>query len=285
MSGGEARLEAIAKAIGGRRIVVLTGAGVSTGSGIPDYRGPDGQWRRESRPVQYRDFVSSASVRRRYWARSSVGWPWFRQRAPNPVHRLIVDLEGRASSSRVITQNVDGLHQAAGSASVIELHGNLGEAVCLRCGVSEHRDRLQQRMMRDNPGWAGFTAEMAPDGDAELAEEAVDGFRAPDCEHCGGVLKPAVVFFGESVPGDRVREAYEALDGADLLLVLGSSLTVYSGYRFVRHARESEKPVYCINRGATRADAELTVKVDGPLEASLEGLMQVFLRKQSVLSG
>ncbi|MFP4509089.1 MAG: NAD-dependent protein deacetylase [Spirochaetaceae bacterium] len=282
MSSAAAALEAIARAIEGRRIAVLTGAGVSTGSGIPDYRGPDGRWRRESRPVQYRDFVSSEAVRRRYWARSSVGWPWFRERAPNPVHQLIVDLEGMAASSCVITQNVDGLHQAAGSATVIELHGNLNKAVCLRCGVSEHRDRLQERIMRDNPGWSAYTAEMAPDGDAELVDEAVEGFRVPACERCAGVLKPAVVFFGESVPGERVHEAYALLDRADMLLVLGSSLSVYSGYRFVRHAGESKKPVYCINRGSTRADSELTIKIDEPLEPALTELMQILVRKQAV---
>ncbi len=243
-----------------RTVAVLSGAGVSTPSGIPDYRGDDGTLRRRA-PIQYREFIGEEAARRRYWARSLVGWAWLRNREPNDAHRAVARLEDAGRVTAVVTQNVDGLHQAAGSREVIDLHGRLSRVVCLECGAIETRDELQQRMLLQNPGWERLVAEMAPDGDAELDEETIAGFRIAACRRCRGVLKPDVIFFGENVPASRVSNALDLVLGADLLLVLGSSLTVFSGFRFVLAASERGIPIIIVNRGATRGDkhAELTV--------------------------
>lgn len=248
----------------GRVTCALTGAGISTDSGIPDYRGPEGSLKKRS-PVTYTEFVRSAENRRRYWARSCLGWPFMVERRANESHRALRDLQKAGAVRSIVTQNVDGLHQAAGSTGVLELHGGLERVVCLDCGATSTREALQRRMLSLNPGWLEATVEIAPDGDAELPEEVTAFFNVPPCEICGGTLKPDVVFFGESVPKPRVAEAFRAVDEADILLVLGSSLTVYSGFRFADHAAKAGKIVAIVNKGVTRADALATIKLDAGL--------------------
>lgn len=246
----------------GQRVVVLTGAGCSTESGIPDYRGPETR-RRARNPIKYRAFVGQASARRHYWARSAIGWPRFKQAQPNDGHRALAQLEAAGLVHGIITQNVDRLHQVAGSERVVELHGALAEVRCLDCGHLGDRDVLQARMLVQNPGWQTRSAEVAPDGDAELSTEATADFRVPECAACGGVLKPNVVFFGENVPSETVDDAWRLFDACDALLVVGSSLAVYSGYRFVREAAARRHPVAIVNLGPTRGDDEAWVHVNG----------------------
>jgi NAD-dependent SIR2 family protein deacetylase len=247
--------------LAGRRVVVLSGAGISTDSGIPDYRGPDAPARR---PMTYDEFVSGPAAQQRYWARSHVGWRRMTRARPNDGHRAVAALQRGGVVTTVITQNVDGLHQAAGSDDVIDLHGRLSRVVCLDCGDVSDRAALDRRLAELNPGFAReqtvAAASMAPDGDAELA--SVAGFRVAPCLVCGGVLKPDVVFFGENVPGARVRLCYDAVDAAGALLVAGSSLTVQSGLRFVRRAHGRGLPIVLVNRGATRGDPLVTEKID-----------------------
>ncbi len=250
----------LANMLAGRRFAALTGAGVSTESGIPDYRGPTTRDRAKN-PIQHRQFVQDPAARQRYWARSVIGWPKMAAARPNPAHRALARLEDARALGGVITQNVDGLHQAAGSRSVVELHGALARVVCLDCGAREPRAELQRRLLSENPAFAPTDAPIAPDGDAELG--AVDSFRVVDCQQCGGVLKPDVVFFGGSVPRPVVDSAFELLDAAEALLVVGSSLAVFSGFRFVRRARERGIPVALVNLGPTRADGEAVVRIDG----------------------
>ena len=251
-----------------RRTVALVGAGCSTESGIPDYRGPDGRMRTR-KPIQYKEFVGSPEGRARYWSRSAVGWPSFSAAQPNAAHHALADLERAGVLSGVITQNVDGLHQAAGSRDVVELHGSLSRVRCLECGQSDARDRWQERLRAWNRAWferldAGDgDLAYAPDGDADLAPGTLAGFRVPGCRACDGVLKPDVVFFGESVPREHVDAAWALMEGADVLLVVGSSLTVFSGRRFVYGARNAGMPVAIVNLGSTRADELAQVKVEG----------------------
>lgn len=245
----------------GRRIVVLTGAGCSTESGIPDYRGPKTRHKARN-PVRYRAFCTDPQARQRYWARSALGWPRFRVAEPNHGHRALAALEAVGLIAGIITQNVDGLHQAAGSRTVVELHGALHEVTCLDCGRITLRQRLQEHLLMLNPGWQQADVALAPDGDAEVDDARIRSFRVPPCGRCGGVLKPNVVFFGENVPAPRVADAWALFDAAEVLLVVGSSLTVYSGYRFVRRAAAQGIPVGMVNLGATRGDAEATVRVE-----------------------
>lgn len=248
----------------GRRTVVLSGAGCSTESGIPDYRGP--KTRQKARnPVQYRAFVTDATARSHYWARSAIGWERFSGAQPNAGHRALARLEAAGHVAGVITQNVDRLHHEAGSRRVVELHGALGEVRCLDCTTMEARVSLQRRMQALNPGWLDRSVEIAPDGDAEVPQRETQAFAVPGCRRCGGVLKPNVVFFGENVPADRVEAAWALYDEADVLLVVGSSLAVYSGYRFALRAAREDKPLAIVNLGATRADGAATVRVDAPL--------------------
>jgi NAD-dependent SIR2 family protein deacetylase len=243
-----------------RPLVALTGAGLSTDSGIPDYRGP-GSPRRT--PMTYQEFLSGEPAQRRYWARSHVGWARMAHAEPNAGHRAFAALERCGALHGVITQNVDGLHRAAGSNAVIDLHGRIADVVCVSCGARSSRAALQERLAQLNPGFveaAGGAVEAAPDGDAELA--AVDGFRTARCTGCAGVLKPDVVFFGENVPRERVARAYAMVEAAGALLVAGSSLTVMSGLRFVRYAHKAGTPVVIVNRGATRGDELAAVRVD-----------------------
>jgi NAD-dependent SIR2 family protein deacetylase len=242
-------------------VVALTGAGVSTASGIPDYRDEQGAWKR-ARPLEFREFVDSEAARRRYWARSLLGFAALGTARPNDAHRVLADWERRGLVSTLVTQNVDGLHQAAGAERVIDLHGRIDQVVCLTCRQTSPRTALQRELGRLNPGWASQPAMIAPDGDADPGRADYGDFRVPDCA-CGGLLKPDVVFFGENVPRERVERAMSALESARALLVVGSSLMVFSGYRFVRAAERLHKPVVVVNRGHTRADASATLKLDG----------------------
>ncbi|MGZ8796319.1 MAG: NAD-dependent protein deacetylase [Thermoanaerobaculia bacterium] len=253
-----------------KRLVVLTGAGCSTDSGIPDYRSPGGAWTRH-KPIYYSSFVRSAEIRRFYWARSYRGWPRFAAARPNRAHMALAELEWRGKVHSLITQNVDDLHQEAGSRAVVQLHGRNRLVVCLGCSAEFPRHDMQQRLAEANDGWlarAPWThlhpddADFAPDGDAGVAQSAVGEFRVPGCDACGGVLKPAVVFFGESVPAQKVSYAMGRVDEADALLVVGSSLTVWSGYRFVKRAAEHKVPIAIVNIGPTRADDLATLKIE-----------------------
>lgn len=253
---------ALAALLRGRKVVALTGAGCSTDSGIPDYRGPDGVQRKRP-PVQYAEFVKSAERRQRYWARSVAGWRRFSSASPNAAHRALVALEEAGVLRGIITQNVDRLHHAAGSRRVIELHGALARVRCMACGAFEARDALQTRLLALNPDYGLDASALAPDGDAELDEGNVARFRVAACVACDGVLKPDVVFFGENVPKPVVDEAWRLFDEGDVLAVLGSSLAVFSGYRFVVRATERAVPVVIVNRGVTRGDPHAALKVDG----------------------
>jgi NAD-dependent SIR2 family protein deacetylase len=253
------RLAAFVLAAG--RLVVLTGAGCSTESGIPDYRSPGGLWTNH-KPIYYADFVRSATARQRYWARSMAGWSSFHRAAPNPAHLALARLEALGRVQYLITQNVDRLHQAAGSRNVLELHGNNDGVVCLGCGHEMTRQAMQRALLALNPNWNARPVAVAPDGDAQLDTEAFAAFRVADCPVCGGLLKPDVVFFGESVPLARVGLATAQVAECDALLVVGSSLTVWSGYRFAHQAVAAGKPLALVNIGPTRADPIATLKIE-----------------------
>lgn len=244
-----------------RSVTVLTGAGVSTASGIPGYRDRDGNWK-HPQPVQFGDFVARDPVRRRYWARSFAGWNRIVAATPNAAHSALAELEYAGVVDTVITQNVDGLHHRAGSVRVIDLHGRLDAVRCLDCGGDTRRHAWQERLLAANPGWRARVTRVNPDGDAEIADEDYESFRVPGCNACGGIVKPDVVFFGESVPKPRVELARRAVARAGALLVVGSSLMVFSGLRFVRQAIAAGKPVAILNRGRTRADDVAALKLD-----------------------
>ena len=274
----------LADHVRGGGLFVLTGAGLSTDSGIPDYRGRDGV--RRVMPMQFGEFVGSSAARQRYWARSFVGWARFRAAAPNAGHRAVADLQRRGLVHTLVTQNVDGLHQQAGAEQVIELHGSLAEVVCLTCGDRTARPDVQDRLAAANPGFAEqvrgaspdgsqVSSQIRPDGDIVLPDEAIGGFRPPVCLVCGAdTLKPDVVFFGESVPRDRVDRAVAALDASRGVVVLGSSLAVMSGYRFVRRAAARGIPVAVVTRGTTRGDGEATLRVDAAPTPTLEQVVR-----------
>ncbi|MFD0690338.1 NAD-dependent protein deacetylase [Actinomadura fibrosa] len=253
-------------------VVVLSGAGLSTESGIPDYRGETGR-RRRADPMTYQRFTGSEAARRRYWARSHLGWRHIARAEPNAGHRAVADLQRRGLVAGIITQNVDGLHQAAGARDVVELHGALDRVVCLGCGERTSRERLDRRLREANPDWDATAEVINPDGDAVLDDDRIEAFRVVDCERCGGLLKPDVIFFGENVPPARVRDCYALTDRAGALVVLGSSLTVLSGYRFVRHAAAQGIPVVIVNQGATRGDGHALVTLDAPLGRTLADLL------------
>lgn len=250
-----------------RRVFVLTGAGCSTASGIPDYRDENGDWKRRP-PVMIQAFRTQDTVYRRYWARACAGWPRFTAAAPGAAHRALAAWERAGTLGRLVTQNVDGLHQRAGSRAVIDLHGRLDEVVCLGCGARTSREDVQSAMTAANPDWHA-AASTAPDGDADIDAAAIASFQPPRCDRCGGLLKPDVVFFGENVPASRVEDARGALAQSDALLVAGSSLMVYSGFRFVRAAHEAGLPIAIVNRGRTRGDELAAVKAEGDVGALL----------------
>lgn len=255
----------------GRSICFLTGAGCSTESGIPDYRG-EGTAKRARNPIKFQQFLADDRGRRRYWARAMFGWPRFRSAQPSGAHVACAELEGSGLACGVITQNVDRLHHRAGSTNVVELHGALEEVVCLSCGRLELRDDLQLRLTDLNPGFLQNAHELAPDGDADIVESLVEEFVVADCAVCRGVLKPKVVFFGEGVPQETVRAAWAIYRKCDALLVAGSSLAVFSGYRFARQARADRKPVFLVNIGKTRVDEIAEVVVRGHVGGTLGAL-------------
>nr|WP_230209298.1 NAD-dependent protein deacetylase [Tetrasphaera sp. HKS02] len=253
-------------------VLALTGAGISTESGIPDYRGPDGN--RRVTPMQFAEFLGSSQARQRYWARSYVGWQRFNQARPNAGHAAVSRLQSAGLLGPIITQNVDGLHQSAGTTEVTELHGSLAKVVCLTCGDRTSRWDLDARMREANPAYTVSSDEIRPDGDIALNDLDVAAFRVPLCLVCGrDTLKPEVVFFGESVPKPLVEHCFRLTEQADAILVLGSSLKVMSGYRFVRRAAALGIPVAIITRGATRGDADATLQLDAPLGATLTELV------------
>lgn len=254
------------------RWMVLTGAGLSTDSGIPDYRDRDGRWKRPQ-PIHLGPFMREPLVRARYWARSLVGWRFFGRSVPNAAHHALAELERRGRISLLVTQNVDGLHQAAGSGAVLELHGGLSRVRCMQCHDITARADLQSRLQQLNPAWAALTAHLAPDGDADLENRDFSSFCVPDCPRCGGILKPDVVFYGESVPAARHTQAGEALAASDGLLVLGSSLMVQSSYRYAVAAHARGMPLAAVNLGHTRADALMAFKLDAPVAEALNAVL------------
>ena len=257
---------------GHERIFVLTGAGVSTASGIPDYRDDSGNWKHQQ-PMEYREFVERHEARQRYWTRSFIGWQRFRHARPNQAHHALARLEQLNRLTRTVTQNVDGLHQRAGSRQVTELHGSLATVSCLGCGTAIERASMQQQLGERNPLLAELSAQIAPDGDAYLNDFDASGIDIPSCTSCDGILKPQVVFFGEGVPAPRVEECFDELTRADAMLVVGSSLMVYSGFRFVRAAQRANIPIAAINLGVTRADELLTLKVRLDCAAALNSVL------------
>lgn len=255
-------------------IFVLTGAGVSTHSGIPDYRGEDGEWKRRA-PVMFQPFLHDPEVRARYWARSFVGWPVVERARPNRAHEALAALEAQGKLSMLVTQNVDGLHQRAGQRQVIDLHGRIDQVICLGCAIQHSRDSVQSLIAHANPQWLKITASTAPDGDADLEQVDFNAFREPVCPHCSGMLKPDVVFFGENVPRERVRDATEELHRSDAMLVVGSSLMVYSGFRFAQMARDAGVELAILTLGRTRADHLTTLKLHADCEILAESLPRV----------
>jgi NAD-dependent SIR2 family protein deacetylase len=270
-----AALAEIAELLGQGGVVVLSGAGLSTESGIPDYRGPTGA-ARDRTPMTYQAFIAAAASRRRYWARSHAGWGPMAAARPNRGHLAVAALQRGGRLDGVITQNVDGLHQAAGARDVVELHGGLDRVVCLACGCREDRRDLDRRLRLDNPGFAAEWERLNPDGDAELSDVQLAAFRPPGCVACGSdLVKPDVVFFGENVPRPRVDACFDMVARSRALLVLGSSLTVMSGLRFVRRAAQLGRPVAIVNQGVTRGDDLAAVKIDAPLGDTLTELCAV----------
>lgn len=264
-------IEALAELVSGGDVVVLSGAGLSTESGIPDYRGPSGALRRAT-PMTYQAFVGDLQARQRYWARSFLGWRMIARAAPNDGHRAVAELARQGLVAGIVTQNVDGLHQAGGAQAVVELHGSLARVICLDCGELSPREELDDRLRSANPQFAAQAGTVNPDGDVELGDEQLAGFRTVDCGTCGGMLKPDVVFFGENVPRDRVQGCFAMVERARLLLVLGSSLTVMSGRRFVLRAAKHGIPVAIVNQGPTRGDDFATLTIDAPLGVTLREL-------------
>ncbi len=271
MKAEAATLDALIDMLRGRRVVALTGAGVSTESGIPDYRSPESA-ARARRPIHGPEFVRSPAVRQRYWSRALVGWERFRDARPGAAHLALARLEAAGLVADVITQNVDRLHRKAGSERVVELHGALAEVACLACGAIEDRDAVQARMRSEND-LAPFTGiTVAPDGDAEVPEQAEALFVVPACVVCGGTLKPRVVFFGDNVPRAVVDDAFARVDAAEALLVAGTSLAVFSGYRFLRRAAERGTPIAIVNRGPVRGEEHAALKLEASTGETLEAI-------------
>jgi NAD-dependent SIR2 family protein deacetylase len=256
-------------------VVVLSGAGISTDSGIPDYRGASGAALRKHAPMTFQAFIGDPEARHRYWARSHVGWPMMRDARPNAAHHAVAAWQEAGVVTSVVTQNVDSLHAKAGSPEVVDLHGRLDRVVCLDCSIIESREVIAERLEAANPGWRHLTGAINPDGDVDLTDADVRQFTMVSCTRCGGVLKPDVVYFGETVPRDRVVDAYARVDEAQSLLVLGSSLHVYSGRRFVLRAVERGIPVAIVNQGPTRADDVADIRIDGSLGEVLVSVLPV----------
>jgi NAD-dependent SIR2 family protein deacetylase len=271
-NGAVTDIDALADLLRGGEVAILSGAGISTESGIPDYRGPTGM-RRRATPMTYQVFTGDAAARRRYWARSHLGWRTIVAARPNDGHRAVAEIEERGLLKGIVTQNVDGLHQSAGARRVVELHGNLARVVCLYCGDQMRRDELHRRLLEANPTFDARVTAINPDGDVELDNH--DDFHTVDCSVCpGGMLKPDVVFFGESVPRERVQQCFDLVESAKALVVLGSSLTVMSGRRFVLRARKHGIPVAIVNQGVTREDDRVDLRIDAPLGEVLPALVR-----------
>lgn len=267
------RVAELARMMAGGDVAVLSGAGLSTESGIPDYRGPDGVQRRTA-PMTYQAFTREPGSRVRYWARSHLGWRTIARASPNAGHAAVAALQRQGLLAGIVTQNVDGLHQAAGATGVVELHGSLDRVICLGCGEISARQELHRRLHAANPGFQARITAVHPDGDVEFGDDELAGFRTVDCVGCdGGMLKPDVVFFGETVPAPRVQECFDLVERSRLLLVLGSSLTVMSGRRFVIRAVKLGIPVAIVNRGRTRSDDQAALTVDAPLGQVLPALV------------
>jgi len=256
------------------RLFVLTGAGCSTAAGLGDYRDKSGNWKRPQ-PITGQTFINDTSARKRYWARSAVGWPGFAAAKPAPAHHALAQLQTSGHAQQLVTQNVDQLHQQAGHKDVIDLHGVLGTVSCLDCKVSELRNEFQSRLLSANPWLTTLSAAFAPDGDADLEIDQIDSVIVPSCLHCDGVLKPDVVFFGENVDKSVVDTAMNHLDNADALLVAGSSLMVFSGFRFCRRAQHNEQPIVLVNDGKTRADDLASLKLTGDIGDNLQRLNEL----------
>ncbi|WP_342596260.1 NAD-dependent protein deacetylase [Salinicola lusitanus] len=262
------------------RLFVLTGAGVSTDSGIPDYRDARGDWKRPP-PVSHQAFMASHGVRQRYWARSLVGFRALAGAHPGQAHRALATLERQSRITSLVTQNVDGLHQRAGARRVIDLHGQADVVKCMRCDATMMRHALHDELARLNPQWLSLTAEVGPDGDADLDGHDFSTFQVPGCHRCHvGILKPDVVFFGDNVPKPRVERALAALEAAAGMLVIGSSLMVYSGFRFARRAARDGKPMACVNLGVTRADELFALKIAAPIGPTLMALVDALERRR-----
>jgi len=275
MMRGSHNLEAATRLLRGHRIVALTGAGISTESGIPDYRGPE-TLRRARNPIPYSKFVKDKASRQRYWARSVIGWQRVSRARPNAAHDALARLEKAGLVAGVITQNIDRLHTAAGSERVVELHGALAEVRCLECGYIEERAALQRRLLDLNPKWGDTNVEPAPDGDAEL-DTGIAEFEVADCYSCAGTLKPNIVFFGENVPAVTVDRAWRLFDEGGVILVIGSSLTVFSGFRFVRRAADRGVPIVIINLGPTRGDPLASTRIDAKAGDAVPALANALL--------
>ena len=266
------------------RLLVITGAGCSTAAGIPDYRDENGAWKQRE-PMRFHVFTGDPVARKRYWARSMLGWRTMAQALPTAAHHALAQLERVGRIGLLVTQNVDGLHQAAGSQAVVDLHGRIDTVCCLGCGVRSPRRALQEELKARNPDWLALDARSLADGDADLEGRDFAAFDVPDCPQCGGMLKPDVVFFGESVPRERVAAVREALMQADAVLVAGSSLMVYSGYRFVEEAVAVGKPVVAVNRGRTRADLVFALKVDVDVGVALNEIAEKQGKFEGIESG
>jgi NAD-dependent SIR2 family protein deacetylase len=283
MTDQEAELERLAGVVRGGNVVVLSGAGISTESGIPDYRGPEGKQR--VTPMMYQEFVGSVANRQRYWARSFVGWRRFAAAAPNAGHYAVAKLQRAGLVDGIITQNVDGLHQRAGAHDVLELHGALDRVICLNCGNRSSRVELEERMRAANPDFVATPHEVRPDGDVVIDDDEVRRFQLVRCLVCGSdLLKPDVIFFGESVPKELVTRCFTEVERASALLVLGSSLQVMSGYRFVLRASELGIPVAIVTRGITRGDDQATIRIDAPLGETLVRLEELTVGPQAIRS-
>lgn len=267
--------EQLAEFLAGKQsVAVVTGAGVSTSSGIPDYRDRNGDWKL-AQPIQFPDFVKKIEFRKRYWARSYVGWQRFSSARPNAAHYALASLEAAGKVDTVVTQNVDRLHSKAGSQRVIDLHGDLAKVRCIECQASHARLDYQRALEAANPDWHAEVFRYKPDGDAELADASYESFCVPGCANCGGVVKPDVVMFGETVPKERVQQSLSAVDRADALLVVGSSLMLFSGFRFARHAAAQQKAIAIVNEGRTRADDMAVLKVEADCGDVLSMVAQV----------
>lgn len=245
------------------KVMILTGAGISTSSGIPAYRDENGNWK-ASQPIQHKIFISDELARKRYWARALPGWETIRQAQPSKAHHAIEQLNKMGKITQIVTQNVDRLHQQAGSTLTIDLHGRSDRVKCISCGHDYCRIDIHQQAKHLNPQFANLSAEPAADGDAHL-EADLEAFNVPQCAQCGGILKPDVVYFGDNVPKQRVESALSALKASDALLAIGSSLMVYSGFRFCKRAKEWEIPIAILNQGATRADDICALKLEGDI--------------------